>query len=286
MISIISEATNEPPNFLYDMTNGFVQIINNIQFADSQRFLTRYGSEEDETSLVNFFEGEASWVDVYKMRNKTAPEIKEKISDLSKRDFRNYQAFIFIILTHGSEEGVYGVDGGVVRIEQDILSQFGGDNCPSLRDKPKIFIIQACRGDMTDEGCLVRAEDSICTRASIYSYIPKFSEYLVLYPSSPGFTATRHENQGTYYIQALVQIFKDFYRHEHLVEMLLRVNYKMALKDANYVKRDGKVSTIKSMPCMDVRLKRKYYFHSAIVNIHNALKERMQQPNPPTGKMQ
>lgn len=273
MISKISEVLQEHPDYLYDMEKGFVQIINNIEFRDS-KLDTRRGSKEDEKSLKEFFEREAGWTDVYSSHNLSVERMIEVIGNLSARDFGRFEAFVFIILSHGCEEGIYGVDGKVLDIEKDILLPFSADSCPTLADKPKIFIMQACRGDMTDEGYMVYKTDAMCTKAPVYSHIPKFSEYLVLYPSSPGFNAIRHESLGTYYIQALVTVFKNFYRHEHLIEMLLRVNFKMTTMEGCQTKANGTVGPVKSMPCMDVRLKRKYYFHRGILERYNELKNR------------
>jgi len=53
--------------------------------------------------------------------------------------------FVLCILSHGSQGSIYGTDGEEIEIDK-IMEQFDGKNCPALKDKPKLFFIQACQG--------------------------------------------------------------------------------------------------------------------------------------------
>jgi hypothetical protein len=48
-------------------------------------------------------------------------------------------------MTHGENGEVYGIDDELVPIDT-LVQLFEGENCPALKNKPKVFIIQACRG--------------------------------------------------------------------------------------------------------------------------------------------
>lgn len=52
---------------------------------------------------------------------------------------------VVVILTHGNRDILYGTDNQTVPVE-NIVACLGNANCPNLIGKPKIFIIQACRG--------------------------------------------------------------------------------------------------------------------------------------------
>jgi len=54
-------------------------------------------------------------------------------------------AFVLVLLTHGSQGSIFGIDGEKVRIEF-ITTLFDGNHCPQLQNKPKLFFIQACQG--------------------------------------------------------------------------------------------------------------------------------------------
>jgi len=58
---------------------------------------------------------------------------------------RNADAFVLVLLTHGGQGSVYGIDGEKVLVD-DITTLFDGRNCPQLQNKPKLFFIQACQG--------------------------------------------------------------------------------------------------------------------------------------------
>ena len=50
-----------------------------------------------------------------------------------------------VLLTHGLEGQIYGVDAKLVNLSE-VFGFFDGDICPSLKGKPKFFLVQACRG--------------------------------------------------------------------------------------------------------------------------------------------
>ena len=55
----------------------------------------------------------------------------------------HYDAFILVILSYGGVGTVVCRDGKEVPL-RDILNVFSNENCPKLKDKPKLFFIQAC----------------------------------------------------------------------------------------------------------------------------------------------
>ena len=65
---------------------------------------------------------------------------------LSRLDsLNNVDSLLVAILSHGSEEVIYGVDGVPIAMF-DLFQPFTSEKCPSLHHKPKFFIINACRG--------------------------------------------------------------------------------------------------------------------------------------------
>ena len=63
-----------------------------------------------------------------------------------------YHGLMVFIMTHGDEEGkLYGSDGEDVKVK-DVASLFNASNCSVLIGKPKLFVIQACRGGDSDSG--------------------------------------------------------------------------------------------------------------------------------------
>lgn len=58
---------------------------------------------------------------------------------------KDHDALAVIILSHGSDEGIYGTDHVIVSVDT-ILEFFNNQNCFRLRNKPKMFFLSACRG--------------------------------------------------------------------------------------------------------------------------------------------
>ena len=52
---------------------------------------------------------------------------------------------VVVLMSHGGDGYINGNDG--MRIElKEILELFKPHQCPNLRNKPKMFFVQACRG--------------------------------------------------------------------------------------------------------------------------------------------
>ena len=81
--------------------------------------------------------------------NLTRSEMLKLLTETAEKDFSKYDCFVCVILSHGSKDGIYGTDDEVINIEA-ITSLFRRDECSSLEGKPKIFLIQACRGNQRD----------------------------------------------------------------------------------------------------------------------------------------
>ena len=71
--------------------------------------------------------------------------------EIKLESHRTADAFILVILSHGSEGCVFGVDGKKVEIEEKILTYLDRTYFPAMIGKPKVAIVQACRGG---NGCL------------------------------------------------------------------------------------------------------------------------------------
>ena len=122
----------------------------------------RDGSENDVELLFKTFAGFG--YDVKKYENLEAEELRQTLKDLSKEKdsngesiFKHYASLVVCIMSHGSLGTIccpdknWEVDGrpfkqlNVLELQYE---SFNSETCPDLDDKPKIFIIQACQGDI------------------------------------------------------------------------------------------------------------------------------------------
>ena len=78
--------------------------------------------------------------------NLTDEQMSSCLRGISMRDHRAFECFVCCILSHGTSGTVYGSNGRTIPIT-DLTGHVKAVNCPSLRNKPKIFFIQACQGN-------------------------------------------------------------------------------------------------------------------------------------------
>ncbi|XP_062337813.1 caspase-8-like [Osmerus eperlanus] len=114
-------------------------------------------------------------------------------------------AFICSILTHGNESGVAGVDDKVLPIN-NLLSPFNGENCPALIGKPKVFFIQACRGnhpmgEVKQEPVDGEAEPYKNLGSS--RNLPSEADFLIVEATVLHYVSYRNSVLGAHFIQAL-----------------------------------------------------------------------------------
>ena len=73
-------------------------------------------------------------------------EIDNALIQFSKHPKLDCTDSVFVvIMTHGELGVIYGTDGRTYNIDH-LYEHLGTKNCPALLNKPKIIIIQACRG--------------------------------------------------------------------------------------------------------------------------------------------
>ena len=230
----------------YVARSGYVLVINNYLFP--QRVdVERTGSNDDVKNLTNLF-------DDFNFRsrihdNLTRSEMLTLLTDTAERDFSKYDCFVCVILSHGSKDGIYGTDDEVINIEA-ITSLFRRDECPSLEGKPKIFLIQACRGNQRDRLPVESDSDPVVVVSS--PSLPSDADFLICFASAPGHQSYRHPSLGSWFISAVFEVFKEHAGKEHIMDMMLRVNNQVA----EYFSREG----LKQMPCHVCMLRKKVFF--------------------------
>ena len=133
---------------------GRAIIINNKKIDGKA---TRNGAEEDGKILKQLFYYLGFTTELHE--DKKVAEMEQILKDVAKSDHSGHNCLLVAILSHGEDmEQVYGTDTTVSLIK--LFKNFGGSNCESLISKPKIFFVQACRGDEFDEGVVATDGDS------------------------------------------------------------------------------------------------------------------------------
>ena len=123
--------------------HGIAFLLNIESFASDQSPI-RKGSRWDLISLRQTFE-QLQYV-VVTRENLARSELKKELFRLAHLDHSSYDSLFCVIMSHGDEnDNIILSDGKKISIEE-ITCEFSHTYCSSLAGKPKIFIIQACRG--------------------------------------------------------------------------------------------------------------------------------------------
>ena len=131
--------------------SSLIQTVKNV--AKCLKPEVRHGSDKDAEALCDTFTGFG--YDVRTYNNLTGEQLRQTLKDLAKEKdsmgqsiFKRYASLVVCLLSHGSLGSVMGIDRQPVNVLELQYETFNSETCPDLNDKPKIFIIQACQGDI------------------------------------------------------------------------------------------------------------------------------------------
>ncbi|CAL8375213.1 unnamed protein product [Gadus morhua 'NCC'] len=263
------EDEEDTPYPMKAQPKGYCLIVNNFDFSGSSRNLgQRMGTDIDEKSLRRVFTWLGFQVEV--LRDATRDQMLSSMRELASRDHSWMDCVACVVLSHGLEGGVYGVDGGVVRLKEltDVLN---GVRCASLRGKPKLFFIQACQGNQNEQAVPVldnrpaRPEvsdqtdgpsstgdhtqtDGPSSTGDLWSdaveaseWVPTTADFLTCTATTPSYTSIRVVGQGSWFIQSLcqklVKLVQVGSRGQDLASILTTVHNDVSKK---YNRNDGR----------------------------------------------
>ncbi|XP_056902032.1 caspase-2 isoform X1 [Takifugu flavidus] len=234
---------------------GFALVISNVTFnpCAAPELDPRKGGEVDDEVLRKVFTELEYSVTV--QRDLTAQGIKTCIQNFSGRpEHRSVDSCVVCLLSHGVEGAVYGIDGELLQLDW-VFEAFDNAHCPLLQNKPKMFFIQACRGDEMDCGVEQidgpsrtsspsceqrdagregekdaegRQRGDIC-RPRIK--LPQRSDMICGFASLKGqrvwTAAMRNTKRGSWFIQELNTALRLHARDRHLADILVQVNRRI-----------------------------------------------------------
>lgn len=250
----------------YDMSavpQGHCIIINNVHFeADKMPDhytpgnTDRLGSDVDASKLEHLY-GQLLNFTVTRVDNVSLVKLRELLTWCSQSvNHTDYNGLVIALLSHGDTgDMIFTTDGYMVKVH-DIAKCFTTSNCPSLSNKPKVFIIQACRGPETNHLQAISMEHLLTTSPPSHSdtehhtpllvthdgprngstgviTAPDESDTLYAYATLEDHTALRDCVNGSWFIQELVAVIEEHLHHMHLLDMLVLVNKRISTNYCN-----------------------------------------------------
>lgn len=203
--------------------HGICLIFNNYEFHHPEDMdkanPPRGGAHIDQYNLIQTFK----WLryEVVVCENLTAQQMQDAMWDMATRDHKGHDSFVCCILTHGETNVVHGADSKEVR-----LLDFTGTMklCPTLREKPKMFFVQACRGDSEHLGLDIQRDSGPTVTATI----PQEADFFFGYATPTGNAAYRSKRHGSWYISELCKVFAQHGYTHNLSSMMKKVNNQVA----------------------------------------------------------
>ncbi|XP_054845450.1 caspase-6 [Eublepharis macularius] len=197
-----------------------------------------------------------------------AEDVLQNIYNVSTGKHEDADCFMCIFLSHGEDDHVYAYDAKI-KI-QTLTNMFRGDKCPSLVGKPKIFIIQACRGDKHDDPVIFHdTVDSTTAKsdvnetevdaAAVYT-LPAGADFLMCYSVAEGYYSHRETVNGSWYIQDLCDTIRKHGSSLEFTELLTLVNRKVSHRKVDVCRDIGALGK-KQIPCFASMLTKKLYFY-------------------------
>ncbi|XP_054598447.1 caspase a isoform X2 [Nothobranchius furzeri] len=243
-------------------------LITNIEFSHEAR---RNGAEKDEEKMEKLLKNLG--YEVVRHRNCTGQEINNALTDFTDHPkLKETDSVVVVIMSHGKLGAVLGVnwkDGDDDPDEfpiNNIFTLLGPEKCPKLVNKPKVIIIQACRGGQ--KGSVLCSDapnqaDAVPPPEEGFEgdnlrFVHKEKDFIPLLSCTPDAVSYRHREQGSLLIQYMADIFEAHSDRDHIYELFRKVLQRF---------EDREVRNCLQMPTMDrLTLTKHFYLFPGLVD--------------------
>ncbi|XP_061916231.1 caspase-1-A-like [Entelurus aequoreus] len=237
------------------MKSRVALLITNITFRDAQK--DRNGAKRDEQNMERLLQ--TFGYEVVRYRDCTGKQVDKAVLDFSKHPkLKDTDSVFVVIMSHGKRGHVLGVNWSHKQTEKgateeedvfpidNIFKHLASDKCKALENKPKIVIIQACRGD--EKGTVIISDgakkDLVCDNASASDdnnmaedgqrYVHKEKDFIAFLSCTPDTVSYRHPETGSVLIGHLVDVLNKHAREEHIEELFRMVTQRFEESDLKH----------------------------------------------------
>jgi len=237
--------------------HGYCLVFNNFKFHhpydSTKAHPDRGGATIDQSHLLQTFK--YLRYEVVIKENLTSLEMQDCMLEFATKDHTCFDSFVCCILTHGEDNIVHGADSQELNFQELAATM---KLSPTLRGKPKIFFVQACRGDQEKRGFDIQKDDpstaSHSSSSKITATIPQEADFFFGFATPPGNAAYRSKRHGSWFVSQLCEVLINCAYTESLSSMMKKVNRKVS--DA-YTKEGFKQCT----ESVDRLRKKVHFFH-------------------------
>ena len=184
--------------------------------------MNRTGAEEDERNLKQLFKD--LFFRVIVERDLTKHQMEKVAAKYGAKDHSSFDSFVMIVMSHGGDRDcILGVHGRETSVK-NLMVEFQEPKCPSLKEKPKVFIIQTCRGSLikvckrstfpagntilqAGPSTSIQADNEPCVALLSpestlpRSVFPREFDFVLAFATVPGYVSYRSEEHGAFFVQ-------------------------------------------------------------------------------------
>ena len=183
-------------------------------FEQQGKEVKRKGAQSELENLIKLF-------DLMGLEPMIHTELKRKTIITTLQRFANdkrlndHSMIAIAISSHGNELGIQGTDWQQVHPSQ-IQNIFSTKNCKQLANKPKLLLLNACRGsevediihvDGRDKREVIQADGVDIAPYKYDSIQDSDPDFFILHPSNPDHKAHRHIKHGSFFIQEILSTY-------------------------------------------------------------------------------
>ncbi|MEQ2202133.1 hypothetical protein XENOCAPTIV_025170, partial [Xenoophorus captivus] len=249
--------------------NRVALLITNIKFSNES--MNRRGAEIDEENMEKLLS--SLGYEVVKYTDLTGKAIDEALMKFIKHPKLKHTDSVFVvIMSHGKLGKILGVNWTEDNLDEfpinNIFKHLGSKSCPELINKPKVIVIQACRGEQRGSVLVSdgpnTADDVPQTEdfeADKIHFVHPEKDFISLLSCTPDTVSYREPDCGSLLIQYVVEVFSPESYLEHIFELFTKV-----LQHVERFRRCEKLQ----MPTIDryTLLKSFYLFQGLLDNDH------------------
>uniref|UniRef100_A0A8C6VDJ6 Caspase-1 n=1 Tax=Naja naja TaxID=35670 RepID=A0A8C6VDJ6_NAJNA len=180
----------------------------------------------------------------------------------AREEHKTSDGMFVVLMSHGHLDSLCGVHSQNEQSDifsiKTVFSTFNNINCPALRGKPKVVIIQACRGEQ--QGCMIeKVEDSATSAAASFQSdshamqlqsdaiqrVHVESDFICLYSTTPDHVSWRHPKTGSLFISQIIENIKKYAWNCNLEEVFRKVMQHFANNPCQMPSKDRTTLTKK-----------------------------------------
>jgi len=186
----------------------------------------RKGNEADVERFLQLLP-KLGYDNIINIPDPTSQDMKRTLQKVALEVDTTYDGLLVIIACHGHLGGVLeGSDGANVKLH-DLQRLVNGIRAPSLLNKPKIFLVSACRGQEELKGVRVECDGS---KDQEVKFTNVGTDFYTALSTIEGHKSWRDTEKGTYFLQEVAAIWEKHYKEESMHSVMRRVRNQVLQK--------------------------------------------------------